>query len=150
MINICQQATANPDYVLNITDILTWEAEFGTIHPSSIVLLYTGWQHKWLDKKAFLNQDADGSMHFPGFSSESTQFLINQRQIAGVGIDTHGVDSGQDTNFTTNSLVLAKPRIVLENLTNLDQLPPQGITLIIGILRLRGGSGSPAAVMAFF
>ncbi|MCM2405583.1 cyclase family protein [Anabaena sp. PCC 7938] len=89
-------------------------------------------------------------MHFPGFGSDTTEFLITERQIAGVGIDTHGVDSGQDTNFTINRLVLAKSRIVLENLTNLDQLPPQGTTLIIGILQLRGGSGSPAAVMALF
>ncbi len=67
-----------------------------------------------------------------------------------MGIDTHGVDSEQDNNLTTNCLVLAKQRIVLENLTNLEQLPPQGTTLVIGILRLRGGSGSTAAVMALF
>ncbi|MEA5575346.1 cyclase family protein [Anabaena sp. UHCC 0451] len=150
VIDICNQATANPDYLLTVTDILTWEGKFGTISVNKLVLLYTGWQTKWLDKKAFLNQDADGNMHFPGFGSDATQFLITERQIAGVGIDTHGVDSGQDSNFITNRLILAKPRIVLENLTNLDQLPPQGTTLIIGILRLRGGSGSPAAVMALF
>jgi kynurenine formamidase len=135
---------------LTVADILTWEAKFGTIKNGCIVLLYTGWQHKWLDQKAFLNQDTNGNMHFPGFSSEATEFLITERKIFGVGIDTHGVDSGQDKNFTTNRLILAKPRIILENLTNLDQLPPQGTTLVIGILRLRGGSGSPAAVMAFF
>jgi kynurenine formamidase len=150
VIDICKQAAINPDYLLTVADILAWEAEFGIITAGSIVLLYTGWQYKWLDKNAFLNQDADGNMHFPGFGSDSTQFLITERQIAGVGIDTHGVDSGQDNNLTTNRLVLAKPRIVLENLTNLDQLPPQGTTLVIGILRLRGGSGSPAAVMALF
>ncbi|WP_353933233.1 cyclase family protein [Okeanomitos corallinicola TIOX110] len=150
VIDICKQATENPDYLLTIADILIWEAEIGEIAPDSTVLLYTGWQHKWLDKNAFLNQDEKGNMHFPGFSKDATQFLITERQISGVGIDTHGVDSGQETNFTTNSLVLAKPRIVLENLTNLNQLPPQGTTLVIGILRLRGGSGSPAAVMAFF
>ncbi|MGM3307354.1 cyclase family protein [Anabaena sp. WFMT] len=150
VIDICKQAAVNPDYLLTIADILTWEAEFGTIGADNIVLLYTGWQVKWLDKNAFLNQDAEGNMHFPGFGSDATEFLITERQIAGVGIDTHGVDSGQDTNFTINRLVLAKSRIVLENLTNLDQLPPQGTTLIIGVLRLRGGSGSPAAVMALF
>lgn len=91
-----------------------------------------------------------GKMHFPGFSYQGTEFLIKHRKIAGVGIDTHGVDSGQDTNFTINRLLLERSLIVLENLTNLDQLPPQDITLIIGILRLRGGSGSPAAVMALF
>jgi kynurenine formamidase len=67
-----------------------------------------------------------------------------------VGIDTHGVDSGQDTNFTINRLLLERSLIVIENLTNLDQLPPQGTTLIIGILRLSGGSGSPAGIMALF
>ena len=83
-------------------------------------------------------------MHFPGFSYDATEFLITHRQITGVGIDTHGVDSGQNTNFTINCLLLEKSLIVLENLTNLDHLPPQGTTLIIGILRLKGGSGSPS------
>lgn len=148
VIDICKQAAMNADYLLTVADILAWEAEFGTISANNVVLLYTGWQAKWLDKNAFLNQDVTGDMHFPGFGSDAAEFLIAERQIAGVGIDTHGVDSGQDTNFTINRLVLAKPLIVLENLTNLDQLPPQGSTLIIGILRLRGGSGSPAGVMA--
>ena len=77
------------------------------------------------------------------------QFLLSQRQIAGVGIDTHGVDPGQDDTFAINRLVLSQPRIVLENLTNLDQLPPTGTTLVIGVLRLLSGSGSPVAITAF-
>lgn len=88
-------------------------------------------------------------MHFPGFSSYATQFLLKERQIAGLGIDTHGVDPGQDNSFTTNRLVLAQQGIILENLTNLDQLPPKGTTLAIAPLRLRGGSGSPVGVLAF-
>jgi len=31
-------------------------------------------------------------------------------------------------------------------LTNLNKLPPKGFTLTIGILKLQGGSGSPASV----
>ena len=150
VINICEQAAVNSDYVLTISDIQTWETQFGQIPAGSLVILYTGWQEKWLNQKTFFNQDKNGKMHFPGFSYHATEFLITHRQIAGVGIDTHGVDSGQDTDFTINRLLLAQSLIVLENLTNLDQLPPQGTTLIIGILRLRGGSGSPAAIMALF
>jgi kynurenine formamidase len=150
VINICEQAAVNSDYVLTISDIQGWETEFGQIPPDRLVILYTGWQEKWLNHQAFFNEDKDGKMHFPGFGYDATEFLITQRKIAGVGIDTHGVDSGQDTNFTINRLVLERSLIVLENLTNLDQLPPQGTTLIIGILRLRGGSGSPAAIMALF
>jgi kynurenine formamidase len=148
VIDIRQQAATNPDYALTISDVLAWEQQYGQIPLKSVVLLFTGWQSKWSDKGAFFNQDASGRMHFPGFGSEATQFLVSQRQIAGVGIDTHGVDSGQDTTLATNHLVLEQPRIVLENLTNLDQLPAIGTLLVIGILRLLGGTGSPVAVLA--
>lgn len=148
VINICDRTAANADYTLAIADILAWEQQYGPISASSVVLLYTGWQSKWFDKDKFFNQDAEGCMHFPGFGSDATKFLLNERLIAGVGIDTHGVDSGQDATFATNRLVLQQPRIVLENLTNLEQLPPTGTILVIGVLRLQGGSGSPAAVMA--
>jgi kynurenine formamidase len=148
VIDIRQQAATNPDYALTISDVLAWEQQYGQIPPKSVVLVFTGWQSKWSDKAAFFNQDASGGMHFPGFGSEATQFLLSQRQIAGVGIDTHGVDSGQDKALATNHLVLEQPRIVLENLANLDQLPAIGTTLVIGVLRLLSGSGSPVAVLA--
>ncbi|MEH2285249.1 MAG: cyclase family protein [Nostoc sp.] len=148
VINICQATAVNPDYALTIADVLAWEEEYGEISPGCVVILNTGWEKKWLDKSAFLNHDAQGIAHFPGFGSDATQFLLNERQIAGVGIDTHGVDPGQDNSFAINRLVLEQPRIVLENLTNLDQLPPKGTTLAIAPLRLRGGSGSPVGVLA--
>ena len=148
VIDIRQQVGTNPDYALTLSDVLAWEQPYGQIPQGSVVLLFTGWQSKWSDQKAFINSDTAGGLHFPGFSSEATQFLLSQRQIAGVGIDTHGVDSGQDITFATNRLVLEQSRIVLENLTNLDQLPAVGTTLIMGVLRLKGGSGSPATVLA--
>ncbi|MHC5596512.1 MAG: cyclase family protein [Nostoc sp.] len=148
VINICQATALNPDYALTIADILTWEEQHGEIFPGCVVILNTGWQNKWFDKSAFLNHDAQGIAHFPGFGSDATQFLLDERQIAGVGIDTHGVDPGQDNSFAINRLVLEQPRLVLENLTNLDQLPPKGTTLAIAPLRLRGGSGSPVGVLA--
>jgi kynurenine formamidase len=148
VIDIRKQVAANPDYALALSDVVAWEEQYSQIPQGSVVLLFTGWQSKWIDSAAFINQDASGGLHFPGFGSEATQFLLSKRQIAGVGIDTHGVDSGQETTFATNHLVLEQSRIVLENLTNLDQLPPIGTTLVIGVLRLRGGSGSPAAVLA--
>ena len=148
VIDICAVAATNSDYILSVADILAWEREHGEIPVGNIVLLHTGWQAKWSDKNAFLNQDSQGIMHFPGFGSDATEFLIQHRGIAGVGIDTHGVDPGQDHSFTTNRLVLAQQGIVLENLTNLDQLPPTGTTLAIGVIRLWRGSGSPVGVLA--
>ena len=148
VIDICNKAAADPDYVLALSDVLMWEQQYGQISEGSLVLLYTGWQSKWSDEAAFFNPDASGGLHFPGFGSEATQFLLDERQIVGLGIDTHGVDGGQNTTFAINRLVLEQPRIVLENLTNLEQLPPVGATLVMGVFRLLGGSGSPVAVLA--
>lgn len=148
VIDRSNEAAINPNYLLSLSDVFAWEEEYGKIPVDSIVLLDTGWQSKWLDEVAFFNQDNAFGLHFPGFGSEATEFLLSQRQIAGVGIDTHGVDGGMDTTFATNHLVLAQSGIVLENLTNLDQLPPIGSLLVIGAMRLKGGSGSPVSVLA--
>jgi len=148
VINIREKASQNPDSILTVSDIELWEKQYNIIPENSMVLLYTGWQEKWYDPRAFLNIDTEGKLHFPGFGSEATKFLIEQRNIKGVGIDTHGVDPGFDHSFNTNKLILKNHGFVLENLTNLDQLPATGITLIIGILKLTGGSGSPVSVLA--
>lgn len=148
-IDIRQQSLANPDYTLTIDDILNWERQHKFIQPENLVLLYTGWQSKWHDERAFFNPDENGVCHFPGFGQAATRFLLEERSIAGIGIDTHGVDPGQDESFAVNKMVLQQQRIVLENLANLDFLPAADFTLAIGILRLLGGSGSPVSVLAF-
>lgn len=148
VIDICVQATINPDYTLNISDILDWEQQHGKIPYECVVLLNTGWSKKWHDPSAFMCEDANGNMHFPGFGAEATKFLLNTRHITGVGIDTHGVDGGLDTTFTINRMVLEKPRIVLENLTNLDKLPVRGFKIVVAPLLLQKGSGSPVGVLA--
>ena len=142
------EAAANPDYALTVDKVQEWEAKNGPIPAGSIVLMSTGWAAKWLDQSAFFNADADGGLHFPGFAGATTRWLIDNRNIAGVGIDTHGVDPGQDEEFQTNTLMAERNGIVLECLNNMDQLPPTGAVLVVGGLRLVGGSGSPAAVTA--
>ncbi|AFY99550.1 cyclase family protein [Calothrix sp. PCC 6303] len=148
VIDICKQVQEDPNYQLSVADAIAWEQQQGLIPPQSLVLLHTGWGERWENPQAFMNQDAEGNMNFPGFSLDAVKFLLDSRQAAGIGIDTHGVDGGEDTTFAVNRLVLAKQKIVLENLANLEQLPPKGITVVIGILRLRHGSGSPVGILA--
>ncbi len=148
VIDVRARTLDNPDYVIGIQDVLTWERRYGRIPQGAVVMFYTGWQAFWNDPVRFFNEDAEG-LHFPGVGADTTAFLLEKRRISGVGIDTHGVDPGQDEAYATNTLVLARNGIILENLTNLHQLPPRGTTLVIGILRLEKGSGSPVSVMAF-
>ncbi len=142
-------AQADPDWVLDVATVLAWEAQHGPIPPAALVLLHTGWGDRWGEPAAFLNADAAGRLHFPGIAPETARWLLAERAIAGIGTDTPGVDPGLSTDFATNAQVLAHPGIVIECLANLDQLPPVGATLVIGVLPLVGGSGSPAAILAF-
>ena len=137
-----------PDYLLAVEEVESWEGTYGEIAAGSVVLLHTGYQRYWSSPGKFLNLDRNGTAHFPGFCAEAARFLVEGRGAAGIGIDTHGVDGGMDTVFAVNRLVLAKPRLVLENLANLDQLPPKGTTLVIAPLPLAGGSGAPVSVLA--
>ena len=156
VIDLRQRALGRPDYTLARRDLREWEGRHGLIPGGSLVLARTGWGEKWDDPSEYLGeylgrkpgQQANPGLHFPGFGLDTARFLLEQRGIAGLGIDTHGVDPGRDSSFAVSKLLLQQPRIVLANLDGLDQLPPTGTTLVIGILRLRGGSGSPASVIA--
>lgn len=141
------QPSLDPDYTLSAGDIADWERTNGPIEPNTLVLLSTGWSRFWSQPARFFNTD-DGAMHTPGFSLEAARFLLEWREVAGLGIDTHGIDAGADTGLSVSRLVLARPALVLECLNNLDLLPPTGATIIVGRLRLVGGSGSPASVLA--
>lgn len=149
VIDARQQCQANPDYALTPNDVAAWESRHGPVPPDSIALLLTGWAERWENPAAYLGTDANGNLHFPGFGLDATALLINERKAAGLGADTAGVEPGNDITFAVSKMVLSQPRIVLENLANLHQLPPTGAVVVIGLLRLTGGSGSPAAVTAF-
>jgi kynurenine formamidase len=149
VIDVEERCIGNPSYALSAAEITAWEERHGTVPPNAVVLLHTGWQRKWHDSVAYLGAEPNGEPRFPGFNHDAARFLIDQRAIAGLGTDTAGLEPGWDGSFSVNKLLLEQPRIALENLTNLDLLPPTGITLVIGILRLQGGSGSPVLVIAF-
>ena len=148
VIDVRDQADAYPDIELSTTDILAWEKRHGLVPEGTMALLYTGWQHKWEDAEAYLGLDGRGGLHFPGFGQDTARLLVEERGVAGLGTDAAGVEPGQDGSFYANRLVLATQGLVLECLDNLDQLPPTGATLVIGPLRLEGGGGAPATVLA--
>jgi kynurenine formamidase len=149
VLDIRDKAAKNADYQLTKDDVLAWETEHGKVAPGSFVILFTGWQDKWSDPKAFINQDAKSRLHFPGFAGATTKWLLADRQISGVGIDTHGVDPGLDTSYATNTQIAKAHKIAIECMANLDQLPPKGATIVLGPLQLQDGSGSPLSIMAF-
>ena len=148
VIDIAIQAKADPDYALTMNDILDWESGHGPVPQGCVVLLRTGWQARWTNPPDYLGGTGAGQLHFPGFGLDAAQMLLEGRNIAGLGTDTGGAEPGADSGFFVSRLVLENRLIVLESLTNLDLLPPTGTLLVIGLLRLEGGSGCPASVTA--
>ncbi|MDO8462329.1 MAG: cyclase family protein [Deltaproteobacteria bacterium] len=147
LIDVQKQVSSNPDYTLTVADLQSWELEHGKTVRGGIVLLRTGWDRYWSNPKKYLGQDAQGKLHFPGFSCEVAEYLFVQYDVRGLGIDTPSIDAGLASDFCVHRFLLGKGKFFLENLKGLSRLPTRS-TLEIAPLLIEGGSGSPARVFA--
>ncbi|OGP14274.1 MAG: hypothetical protein A3I75_06725 [Deltaproteobacteria bacterium RIFCSPLOWO2_02_FULL_50_16] len=148
-IDVSQKVEKNSDYRLSVDDIRSWEKENGPIPKGSYVMLYTGWDERWPQPAAYINQDDKGEMHFPGFSCEAAQYLVDGCHVQGVGIDTLSGDAGLEKDFCVHRIILKWEKFIIENVANLSQLPPRGSYILVAPLRLAEGSGAPARVWAW-
>ncbi|THD68110.1 cyclase family protein [Robertkochia marina] len=153
-IDVSEKALQDPDYLISVDDIDRWEQEENTPIPDgSIVLFYTGHSTYYPDKKKYLGTEQRGeealdSLHFPGISPEAAQWLIDNRNIKAVGLDTPSLDYGQSKNFKTHVILLSENVPGFENLANLEQLPASGFQVIALPMKIKGGSGGPLRMIA--
>ncbi|MDX2042886.1 MAG: cyclase family protein [Acidobacteriota bacterium] len=150
VIDIAAACSGNADYQLSAADIAAWEMAHGKIPGESIVLVRTGWGKFWPDKKKYLGTDAPGdtaNLHFPGISREAAE-LLAARKIEAIGIDTASIDHGQTKDFITHQVLNGANVYGLENVANLDRLPAKGATLIALPMKIKGGTGAPARIVA--
>lgn len=150
VIDITERAAADPDTTLQVADIEGWEANHGAVPGGAIVLVRTGWSSHWPDWNAYYGSDDPfdtTTLHFPGVSPEAAAALV-QRGVHGVGIDTASIDPGNDTAFDAHRVLATGQLYNLENLTNLDRLPEAGAYVIALPVKIEGGSGGQARVVA--
>ncbi|MCS6937940.1 MAG: cyclase family protein [Roseiflexaceae bacterium] len=148
VINITEKVRRDPDAVVTPDDIRAWERRYGRIPDNAAVLMASGWGARAGSVEAFRNTDSSGVMHFPGFGKEAIDFLLTERRIAGIGVDTLSLDHGPSTTFAVHYTLLPTNRWGLENLANLEAIPPSGATLFVGAPKIAAGSGGPTRVMA--
>jgi kynurenine formamidase len=147
VIDVRAEGSRNPDYQLPAAAVEEWEKKHGRILEGAIVLLRTGWASRWPDAQRYRNQDAQGRMHFPGFSTESAKLLI-ERKVSGLGCDTMSADPGASEDFAVHHLALGAGLYHLENLADLSEVPESGAFLVVAPIKLEGGSGGPVRVFA--
>jgi kynurenine formamidase len=152
VIDVKDKAAKNPDYALSAADVLEWEQTNGRIPDGAIVLLRTGWSARWPDRKAYLGDDTPGvatNLHFPSFGPEAATLLVSERHASLIGLDAASVDIGPSRDFPVHRIIGAANVPGLENLTNLDELPPAGAIVMAMPMKIAQGSGAPARVVAF-
>lgn len=152
VIDMTAECESNPDALLTTELLLAWESRNGQIPKGAWVIAQTGWSSRFSDDAAYKNVGDDGMSHVPGISKEAAEFLTEERDILGVGVETVGTDAGIagtfDPPFPNHSIMLGAGRLGLTSLTNLEQLPEAGAIIIALPLKIEGGSGSPARIVA--
>src|SRR5712671_280728 len=145
VIDVRAESGKDADYLLPAARIAEWEKRHGRIPEGAIVLLRTGWASRWPDAQKYRNQDAQGKMHFPGFSVEAAKLLV-KRKVSGIGCDTLSSDYGASEDFAVHHLVLGAGLYHLENLADLSEVPEAGAFLVVAPIKLEGGWGGEVRV----
>lgn len=151
VIDISNKAADDRDYRLTANDVREFEDRNGSIQPGTIVLLRTGWSRYWPNAKTYLGDDTPGDaskLEFPSYGEDAAHLLVEKRRVAMLGIDTASIDYGKSKNFIVHRIAAAHDVGGLENLMNLDKLPPTGALLIALPMKIQGGSGGPVRVVA--
>jgi len=151
VIDAAESSRNDADYQLTVADVRAWEARHGPLPAGAIVLVHTGWGSRWGDPKRVFNTDTPEdtrTLHFPGFSPEVARFLVEERKIDAIGVDTPSLDHGPSTDFQAHQIFGRANIPGFENIANLERLPPTGATFVALPMKIAGGSGGPTRAIA--
>ncbi len=148
VVDVSEAAASDPDYLIGVDDLEAWESTHGHIPDESILLLKTGWGERWPDRETYLGTSLTGEeavpeLHFPGIDPDAARWLVENRNIDAIGIDTASIDYGQSSLFETHRILLGENLPAFENVASLDRLPPTGAYIIALPVKIGRGTGGP-------
>ena len=151
IIDVRAQVEADPDFLLEVSDLQAWEAEHGKLPANGWLLMRTGWDRFSDDQDAFLNADESGS-HTPGISAEAAQWIAEETALSGIGVETVGIDAGRGAEleppFPVHYHLLGHDKYGITSLQNLAKLPTRGAVIVVSPLPIVNGTASPCRVFA--
>jgi len=153
VIDVTAQSEANADYQVTTEDFAGFERDHGPIPDNAIVLIRTGFSRRWPDAARYLGTTVRGEegvkqLHFPGLHPDAARWLVANRRVSAVGIDTASIDYGQSTLFESHRILYERDVPAFENLNALDRLPVTGAYVIALPMKIGGGSGAPLRAIA--
>jgi len=103
------------------------------------ILFYTGWHKKWNTPTYF--------DEFPVLTKEAVEWLL-KFHIKALGFDTISADKITDAHLPNHNLLLKNEVLIIENLTNLDQLVDHEFEFNCIPLKIDNTDGSPVRAFA--
>jgi kynurenine formamidase len=154
-VDVSARCAQDRDHRVSVADLVAFEIRNGRIPPGSIVLLQTGWAARWPDRASYLGTartgpDAVAELHFPGLHPEAARWLVRDRAVKAVGIDTASIDHGPSTLFESHVVLTEANVPVFENVASLERLPETGFVVAALPMKIRGGSGGPLRIVAWW
>ncbi|MEI6454998.1 MAG: cyclase family protein [bacterium] len=155
VVDVTRQSDENRDYQVAVSDLEKWENQNGKIPDGAIILLNTGFGKFWNDHLKYtgtLKSGLEGvrELHFPGLDPATAKWLVENRKIVAVGLDTPSIDYGPSTDFQSHRILCAAGITIYENVANLDKIPVKGAYIIALPMKIKGGSGAPLRIVAVF
>lgn len=153
LVDVEKPAAGKPDYQITENDLMAWEKANGRIPDHCILLLRTGWGKFYPNKKTYLGTDKRGpdavaELHFPGLAPSAARWIVANRKISAVAIDTASIDFGQSKLFETHQTLYKEGILAIENVARMEDLPARGFEIIALPMKIRGGSGAPVRIIA--
>jgi kynurenine formamidase len=153
VVDVTAACASDRDHAVTVADLAAFEAQHGAIPDGAIVLLRTGFAQFWPDRVRYLGTAERGKagvakLHFPGLSEAAARWLVGERHVHAVGIDTASIDPGTSQRFETHRALFAADVPAFENLANLDRLPARGFEIVALPMKIAGGSGAPLRAIA--
>jgi len=153
VIDVSKNALANRDYLISIADIENWEKEHGKIDSNTILLFKTGYGQFYPNRKDYFGSPKTGieaiaELHFPGIDPKTANWMVKERRVKAVGLDTPSLDYGQSKYFEAHRILLGHNIPGFENVAHLDKLPATGIYVVALPMKIGQGSGAPLRIIA--
>lgn len=151
VIDFSARAAKDRDAMLTVDDIKTYEAANGPIPDGAIVVARSGWGKYYPDKKRYMGTDKPGDvagLRFPGYSAEAVDFILKNRHVVAIAIDTASMDPGNSKDFPVHRAWLGANKPGFENLAHAEKLPPKGATIFCIPMKIGNGTGGPTRIFA--
>lgn len=153
VIDVSDKALQDRDYQLTTAELQAWEEKVGQLPENMILLIRTGFGRFYPDGEKYFGTNLKGkegvdNLHFPGLEPEAAAWLVRERKIKAVGIDTPSIDYGQSKDFRAHQELMKEDIPAFENVANLEKLPLTGAYLIALPMKIKGGSGAPLRIIA--